>query len=71
MDSALAGHKKTVSTLWTIEDVASYLQIAKGTLRKWRQEGKGPPVTMVGGAIRYRPDDVEAWLDAQQQPERS
>ena len=63
-------HRKTVSPFLTIFDVADWLQVSPHTLRKWRKDGLGPPGVRVGGAIRYRPEEVEAWIEAQQ-PERS
>ena len=29
----------------------------------WSSRGGGPKVLHVGGRLRYRPDDVEEWLD--------
>jgi len=34
------------------------------TLRRWRWEGKGPAYCKVGGAVRYRPSDLEAFVTA-------
>jgi hypothetical protein len=44
--------------------LAKYLGLAEGTLRKWRLVGgeAGPPFVRVGRAVRYRADDVKAWL---------
>ena len=53
--------------LLTPEDVADQLQIEQATLAAWRR-GVGPgadlPYIRVGGQIRYRASDVQAWLDA-------
>ena len=35
------------------------------TLRKWRSQGRGPRFLKLGGAVRYRLSDVEAWISAQ------
>lgn len=35
-----------------------YLEIAPG-------RGEGPRFVRIGRSVRYRPEDVEAWLDAQ------
>jgi predicted DNA-binding transcriptional regulator AlpA len=32
------------------------------TLYQWRYRGVGPPGLRIGRHIRYRPEDVEAWL---------
>ncbi len=34
------------------------------TLRDWRKRGKGPRFTRVGGLIRYKLSDVEAFVNA-------
>ncbi len=43
---------------------AEFLGIAKQTMARWRVDGQGPPFIKVGGAVRYRPDDLNVWLDA-------
>ena len=35
------------------------------TLANWRCSGKGPPFLRVGRHVRYRSQDVEAWIDDQ------
>ena len=56
----------TAQRLWTLEETASYLQVPPATLYAWRQKGTGPPGIRVGKYVRYRPADVDTWLDAQQ-----
>ena len=34
------------------------------TLRKWRWSGKGPRFLKIGGAVRYDPADVRAFIEA-------
>ena len=45
------------------EDVADYLGLPVKTLYQWRYKGVGPPGLRIGRHVRYRPEDVEAWLD--------
>jgi excisionase family DNA binding protein len=54
----------TLERLLTIEDVAQYLQVPRKTLYGWRhrREALGPLAIKVGGQLRWRPADVEAWL---------
>ncbi|WP_431876178.1 helix-turn-helix transcriptional regulator [Amycolatopsis sacchari] len=52
--------------LLTIDDLSDYLGIPKGTLYQWRTKGYGPTGIRVGKHVRYRPDDVDAWLDGQE-----
>jgi excisionase family DNA binding protein len=51
--------------LWTEQETAEYLQVAVGTLRRWRAEGSGPPALRAGRTVRYRRADVDAWLQRQ------
>lgn len=53
------------SHLLTTTDAAAALAIAPKTLRNWRSQGLGPPFIRLGGAIRYRETDLQAWVDAQ------
>lgn len=46
------------------EEVRNELQLADGTLASWRNRGRGPTWIRVGGLVRYRRADVDAWLDA-------
>ncbi|GAA3624672.1 hypothetical protein GCM10022223_47190 [Kineosporia mesophila] len=56
-----------IAPLWTIGDVAEYLQVPKNTLYTWRSQRKGPPSAKIGKYIRYDPDLVRAWTLAQQE----
>lgn len=50
--------------LMTTAELAAYIggDITDSTLRQWRHRGTGPRWIKVGHGVRYRPDDVEAWL---------
>lgn len=49
----------------TPQDVAEWLKISLHTLASWRRQDKQHdlPWIEVGGSIRYRREDVQAWLD--------
>ena len=48
--------------LMTPREMADRLGVALITLRKWRQQGKGPRYLKLGyRTIRYRIEDVVAW----------
>lgn len=51
--------------LLTVDDVAAWLRKPKATLYAWRTRGLGPRGIKVGGDLRYRRSDVDAYLDAQ------
>ena len=53
------------SKLLSIDDVADYLGIPKNTLYQWRTKGYGPTGRRIGKYVRYRSEDVEAWVDQQ------
>ena len=48
--------------LWGIKDVADYLDIPLQTLYQWRSRGFGPPGVRLGRHVKYRPEDVRAWV---------
>ncbi|WP_112248788.1 helix-turn-helix transcriptional regulator [Kribbella monticola] len=55
----------SIQRRWTVEDVAEYLGVPVKTLYKWRCQAYGPRAVRVGKHLRYDPDDVIAWFDAQ------
>ncbi|TDD56602.1 helix-turn-helix transcriptional regulator [Saccharopolyspora elongata] len=54
-----------MSKLWGIDDVSNYLGVPVGTLYQWRSRGYGPVGRKIGKYVRFKPDDVERWFDAQ------
>jgi excisionase family DNA binding protein len=48
--------------LLTARELAELLCISPDTLLRWTRAGKVPALRLPGGAIRYRPDAIEAWL---------
>jgi predicted DNA-binding transcriptional regulator AlpA len=52
------------TTILTIDQAAAYLTIPKPTLYTWRTRrvGFGPPAVKIGGCLRYRLCDLEAWV---------
>lgn len=53
------------SKLWTIADVSDHLGVPVNTLYQWRSKGYGPTGRRVGKYVRYRPEDVDAWVEEQ------
>lgn len=49
--------------LWTPEELAEYLGVTMHCVYAWSSRGGGPTVLRVGARLRYRPDDVDAWLE--------
>ena len=49
--------------LLTVYDLAELLHLTRGTLDRWRSANEGPAWIEVGGQVRYRREDVDAWLN--------
>jgi excisionase family DNA binding protein len=45
-------------------EAASYLRLGKPTVERFRMTGQGPIYLKLGGAIRYRRCDLDAWLES-------
>jgi predicted DNA-binding transcriptional regulator AlpA len=41
---------------------AELLGLQRKTLTRWRWEGRGPSYCKIGGAVRYRADDIQAFI---------
>lgn len=54
-----------IDRLWSVHDVSTYLGVPVGTIYSWRSEGRGPVGYRVGKYVRYRPEDVRAWVAEQ------
>ncbi|MCU0271096.1 MAG: helix-turn-helix domain-containing protein [Acidimicrobiales bacterium] len=48
--------------LWTIADVAGHLGVSERTVRTWQRK-YGLPHLRIGGTIRFRPEEIRAWVD--------
>lgn len=53
------------TALLTPREVSAILRVPDATLTAWRYRATGPRWIRVGRYVRYRPRDVDAWLDAQ------
>lgn len=51
--------------LWSTEQAAEYLALSTKTLYGWRCRKYGPPSYRLDNKVRYRPEEVRAWVDAQ------
>jgi hypothetical protein len=49
--------------LLTMQETADLLRIPLGTLRDWRNQGKGPKGTRNGKRVLYLLADVERYID--------
>ncbi len=46
-------------------EVASSCSISVLTLRKWRSVKRGPKFIKISNLVRYRPEDIDAWIAEQ------
>jgi excisionase family DNA binding protein len=51
------------TNLLTRRQAAELLKLKEQTLSKWAMLGKGPRFVRCGRAVRYRPTDVEKFID--------
>ena len=58
--------------LFTVAQVAEYLQVPVQTLYLWHHKGTGPTAIKVGRHLRYRQSDLDAWVQrlAEENPPR-
>jgi excisionase family DNA binding protein len=54
-----------VGDLLTLHEVAELLRVPDATLRYWRHCKTGPNSYKIGRHVRYRRQDVHAWLHGQ------
>ena len=59
-----------LAQLLTVQELAELLQVPDKTIYSWRYRGEGPRGVTVGRHLRYRPQDVAAWLETQMGPLR-
>ena len=52
-----------LSRLLTVQELADLLQIPAKTIYTWRYKRNGPPAVPMGKYLRFRAEDVAAWLD--------
>jgi predicted DNA-binding transcriptional regulator AlpA len=50
--------------LWTVQELAEFLDIPVHTIYQWRSKGYGPPGRRIGKYVRFVPRDVEVWVDS-------
>jgi excisionase family DNA binding protein len=44
------------------KDLAEWLQVSPATVYRWRYQRTGPVGHRIGRQVRYRREDIEAWL---------
>lgn len=49
--------------LLTARELAELLDVSSETILRWTRRGELPAIKLPGGAIRYRAEVLEQWLD--------
>jgi len=53
----------TDDQLLTLDEAAKRLRTGSATLERWQTVGFGPVFVKVGHAVRYRPSDLNAFIE--------
>lgn len=67
----LATEVGVMRELLTVEETAARLRVSVPTVRWLRQEGKLPKAYKVGRRVLWDPQDLDAWLEDQRDPDWS
>jgi hypothetical protein len=62
MTALASGALAPPEPLWSIDQVAAYLNVPVQTMRTWRKHRTGPATAKVGRHLRYDPAKVRAWF---------
>jgi len=52
----------SLQTLLNEHDVARITGLSVASVRRWRLLRQGPKYLKIGAAVRYKPEDISAWL---------
>lgn len=59
-----ARHGASGSEMFTTPEAAAYIKMAVQTLERFRLTGEGPIFAKLGGSVRYRRCDLDAWIES-------
>jgi predicted DNA-binding transcriptional regulator AlpA len=51
-----------IENLLNEHDVARITGLSVASVRRWRLLKQGPKYLKIGASVRYRPEDISAWL---------
>jgi excisionase family DNA binding protein len=51
--------------LLSVAEVADYFGVPVKTIYRWRLAGDGPRAARIGRNLKFRPEDVRAWVEEQ------
>jgi predicted DNA-binding transcriptional regulator AlpA len=55
---------EALQSLLNEHDVARITGLSVSSVRRWRLIRQGPKYLKIGAAVRYKPEDVSAWLES-------
>jgi predicted DNA-binding transcriptional regulator AlpA len=55
---------RTMIQLLNEHEVAGLLGVSVASIRRWRLLGRGPKYIKIGASVRYKPEDVNAWINS-------
>lgn len=50
-------------SLMTEKQLSAQLHASLASVRRWRLLGRGPRFVKLGSLVRYRPEDIEDWIN--------
>ncbi len=56
------GTVNALESLLNEHDVARITGLSVATVRRWRLLRQGPKYIKIGAAVRYKPEDISAWI---------
>jgi predicted DNA-binding transcriptional regulator AlpA len=60
----MATANSSIGTLLNEHDVARITGLSVASVRRWRLLRQGPKYIKIGAAVRYKPEDISAWLES-------
>jgi predicted DNA-binding transcriptional regulator AlpA len=60
----MAAANNGIETLLNEHDVARINGLSVASVRRWRLLRQGPKYLKIDAAVRYKPEDISAWLES-------
>ena len=60
----------SLPSMMTARELSAPLGVSAETVLRWTRRGELPAIRLPGGAIRYRPEEIEAWLESRATEEK-
>lgn len=60
----MASTNNALEMLLNDREVARIIGVSVASIRRWRLLRQGPRYLKIGAAVRYKPEDLTAWLES-------